>query len=85
MTNLFEREKSNKINPMTKVIKDVENRDKKRRSAERFEDSYKRSTFFINNDLSERLDKLSKKHDRGYKTAVINALLENFLDAAEKE
>ncbi|MFD1678267.1 hypothetical protein [Alicyclobacillus fodiniaquatilis] len=47
------------------------------------EDTHKRATFLIRNDLLQRLDKVAKRQSKGYKTRVINQLLQTWLDSLD--
>lgn len=44
------------------------------------EDTHTRETFLLRNDLKLRLEELSKKHKRGFKTELINYSLEKVLE-----
>lgn len=50
---------------------------------QKMEDIYSRHTFLIRNDLLKRLEKTVKKKPRGFKTQLINKLLETALDQLE--
>jgi hypothetical protein len=54
------------------------------RRAARFEDSYTRQTFFLRNDLAERLNKIAAQQSKGFKMRLINHVLENALDDFEQ-
>lgn len=56
-----------------------------KRQKQRVEDTHKRSTFLFRRDLAERLDKLSRGEDRGFKTMFMNDAIEALLDAYERE
>lgn len=45
-----------------------------------FESNFSRQTYYVHNDLIQRLDKLTKKAPRGEKTKIINAALEQYLN-----
>ena len=46
-----------------------------------FESNFSRQTYYVHNDLIQRLDKLTKKAPRGEKTKIINAALEQYLNS----
>jgi hypothetical protein len=47
------------------------------------EETHTRTTFLIRNDLLERFNRVALRQKRGFKTFVINKLLEDFLNAVE--
>lgn len=47
------------------------------------EDTHTRSTFLVHNDLLSRMDKLSKKRKRGFKTELVNHAIKDLLDEIE--
>lgn len=54
------------------------------RRATRFEDAYTRQTFFLRNDLAERLNKIAAQQSKGFKMRLINHVLENALNDFEQ-
>jgi hypothetical protein len=49
------------------------------------EETHIRSTFLFDKELAKRLDKLSKKKKRGFKTMFMNKAIEALLDEIENE
>ena len=47
--------------------------------------THTRQTYLIRNDLIDRLERLAKKRDRGFKTHLINFALGEVLDELEKK
>jgi hypothetical protein len=55
------------------------NKDKKT-----MEETHRRQTFLLKRELAERLNNVAAKADRGFKTFLINQVLEQALDDIEK-
>lgn len=47
------------------------------------EETHTRQTYLIRNDLIKRLEKIAKKQDRGFKTALVNEGIKRLLDELE--
>ncbi|MFB5762283.1 hypothetical protein [Paenibacillus medicaginis] len=54
------------------------------RKSQRFEDIYMRQTLFLRKDLIERLSNIAATQSKGFKTRLINEVLEKGLDDFEK-
>lgn len=50
-----------------------------RQSDKMFEEEFSRQTFYVHNDLMKKINKLSK-NKKGFKTKLINAALEKYLN-----
>lgn len=83
--NLFEREESKGVDKLDALKIDIERKQQAKRSAQTVEETHKRQTYLIDKELIKRFDKLAKKEGRGFKTLVINSLLESYLNEAEKK
>lgn len=51
---------------------------------QRVEDTHERTTFLFRKDLKKRLDRISKKEGKGFKTRFMNKAIEVLLDEWEK-
>lgn len=83
--NLFEREESKGVDKLYALKIDIERKQAAKRSTQTVEETHKRQTYLIDKELIKRFDKLAKKEGRGFKTLVINSLLESYLNEAEKK
>lgn len=63
-SSLFQQEEKKEINSATRKKK--------------FEEKYKRATYYIENDIKEKLDKQAG-NEKGEKTRIVNEALRNFL------
>jgi len=73
---------TNKEDTENKMSSDLSKIVKKKK---RIEDTHKRRTFLIRNDLLSRLDHLADKiENSGFKTEFINHIMENGLNELEK-
>ncbi|SDW94171.1 hypothetical protein SAMN04489725_1234 [Alicyclobacillus hesperidum] len=50
--------------------------EQEKKAKKSYDELYTKHTFVIRRDLLERLEKLSKKHSRGFKTRFLNEILE---------
>lgn len=85
MTDLFNREPQQGVDKLDKLKIDIERKQQAKRSSLTVEETHKRQTYLIDKDLIKRFDKLARKEGRGFKTLVINSLLESYLNEAEKK
>ena len=57
----------------------------RKKSRQTVDMTHTRQTYLIQNDLIERLERLAKKRDRGFKTQLINYALERVLNELEQK
>lgn len=56
---------------------------KERTTRKTVEETHRRQTYLIENDLIKRLDKLARRQPKGFKTAVVNEGIRRVLDEVE--
>lgn len=76
-------EGESKPNTVEDLVSDFMREQKQLEKKDKMEDTHTRSTFLIRKDLANRLEKLSAKEKRGFKTRFINRAIEVMLDASE--
>ncbi|SHK66053.1 hypothetical protein [Alicyclobacillus tolerans] len=75
-------DKDDKNFNIASVIKQYEQEKKAKKS---YDELYAKHTFVIRKDLISRLEKISKRYSRGFKTKFINELLEAGLNQLEEK
>lgn len=78
-----EEEKPVKEKTFAELQAEIDRAYKERLAAKTVEDTHTRYTFLMRDDLKKRLDKHTKNKKRGEKHRILNAILENYLDAVE--
>lgn len=71
-------EEANKSSELAQIERTKERR-KRLESKMTVEETHTRSTFFVENELLKRLNKVAKKQKRGFKTSFINDAIDELL------
>ncbi len=70
-------ELSHQINELDKTYKEIKGK-------RGIEETHTRHTILVRNDLSKRLDRIAKQRGKGWKTKIMNLIIEDMLNQFEK-